>query len=91
MPYAPGYADRLAETLGLDENGRLLDVGCGPGDRTADDVVARGFSRSDMAPHLFGDRLKDFERGPRALLVEISPDGIFAEQLPDTEIWYGRK
>lgn len=30
-PYAPGFADRLAEVLSLDGHGRLLDVGCGPG------------------------------------------------------------
>ncbi|MFD4632465.1 class I SAM-dependent methyltransferase [Streptomyces sp. NPDC058284] len=31
LPYAPGLADVLAEVLGLDVRGRLLDVGCGPG------------------------------------------------------------
>ena len=31
LPYAPGLADRLAETLRLDGEGRLVDVGCGPG------------------------------------------------------------
>lgn len=31
LPYAPGLADALAGTLGLDGRGRLLDVGCGPG------------------------------------------------------------
>jgi SAM-dependent methyltransferase len=31
LPYAPGLADALAGTLGLDGTGRLLDVGCGPG------------------------------------------------------------
>lgn len=31
LPYAPGLADRLAEVLSLDGNGRLLDVGSGPG------------------------------------------------------------
>ncbi|QPP10818.1 class I SAM-dependent methyltransferase [Streptomyces bathyalis] len=31
LPYAPGLADVLAEVLGLDGRGRLLDVGCGPG------------------------------------------------------------
>lgn len=30
-PYAPGLAKALATLLGLDGNGRLLDVGCGPG------------------------------------------------------------
>ncbi|MFF2143940.1 class I SAM-dependent methyltransferase [Kitasatospora sp. NPDC058190] len=31
LPYAPGLAEALAEALGLDGTGRLLDVGCGPG------------------------------------------------------------
>ncbi|HWC83238.1 MAG TPA: class I SAM-dependent methyltransferase [Pseudonocardiaceae bacterium] len=30
-PYAAGLADELAKTLGTTGNGRLLDVGCGPG------------------------------------------------------------
>ena len=31
LPYAPGLADALADALGLDGTGRLLDLGCGPG------------------------------------------------------------
>ncbi|MER7895815.1 class I SAM-dependent methyltransferase [Streptomyces sp. NPDC096046] len=31
LPYAPGLADALAETLRPDGRGRLIDVGCGPG------------------------------------------------------------
>ncbi|WP_246341724.1 class I SAM-dependent methyltransferase [Streptomyces physcomitrii] len=31
LPYAPGWVEVLAEELGLDGRGRLLDVGCGPG------------------------------------------------------------
>jgi SAM-dependent methyltransferase len=31
LPYAPGLADALAEELRLDGQGRLIDVGCGPG------------------------------------------------------------
>ncbi|MET7325930.1 methyltransferase domain-containing protein [Streptomyces sp. NPDC005549] len=31
LPYAPGLADVLAEALGLDGRGRLIDLGCGPG------------------------------------------------------------
>ena len=29
--YSPGLEELLAEELGLDGSGRLLDVGCGPG------------------------------------------------------------
>ena len=43
LPYAPGLADELADTLKLDGHGRLLDVGCGPG------TVALGLA------HLFGE------------------------------------
>ncbi|MFI1766568.1 class I SAM-dependent methyltransferase [Streptomyces sp. NPDC020800] len=31
LPYAPGLVPRLAEVLGPDGTGRLIDVGCGPG------------------------------------------------------------
>ena len=34
MAYPPELADRLADALGLDGTGRLLDVGCGPGSLT---------------------------------------------------------
>jgi SAM-dependent methyltransferase len=55
-------------------------------DRSADDVVAFTFSLSYSAPHLFGDRLAEFERDLRALLREAAPDDRFAEHLPSTEI-----
>ncbi|WP_431896743.1 class I SAM-dependent methyltransferase [Nonomuraea sp. bgisy101] len=60
-------------------------------DRAADDIVAWVFSRSDSAPHLFGDRLEDFERDLRAMLRRTSPDNRFAERLPATEIMTWRK
>jgi SAM-dependent methyltransferase len=56
-------------------------------ERSADDIVAWVFSRSDSAPHLFGNRCVDFERDLRALLHEAAHDGAFAEPLPDAEIW----
>ena len=59
--------------------------------RATDDIVAWAFSRSDMAPHLFGDRLQEFERDLRTLLARTSPVGVFAEQLPDTEIRYAQR
>ncbi|MFB7191078.1 class I SAM-dependent methyltransferase [Streptomyces sp. NPDC056230] len=36
LPYAPALADTLAEVLGLGGQGRLLDVGCGPGTLAVD-------------------------------------------------------
>ncbi|MEN3537512.1 class I SAM-dependent methyltransferase [Microbispora sp. ZYX-F-249] len=60
-------------------------------DRTADDVVAWVFSRSDSAPHLFGDRVRDFEQDLRAMLRQASPGDRFAERLPATEIMIWRK
>ncbi|HKE66765.1 MAG TPA: class I SAM-dependent methyltransferase [Micromonosporaceae bacterium] len=60
-------------------------------DRSADDVVAWTFSLSSSAPHLFGDRIADFEQDLRALLRNAAPDDHFAEHLPPTEIRTWRK
>jgi SAM-dependent methyltransferase len=56
---------------------------------TADDVVARVFSLSSTAPHLFGDRLEEYERDLRAILTKASPPGRFSVRLPDNilRIW----
>lgn len=54
--------------------------------RSADDLVAETFSLSSTAPHLFGDRLSQFEADLRRLLGEASPDGAFAVRLPDNEL-----
>jgi len=54
--------------------------------RTVDDVVARVFSLSSSAPHLFGDRLADFEQDLRARLTAASDAGFFSEQTPDLSL-----
>jgi SAM-dependent methyltransferase len=54
--------------------------------RSADDLVAETFSLSSTAPHLFGDRLSQFEADLRRVLAEASPDGAFAVRLPDNEL-----
>ena len=58
-------------------------------DRSADEVVASVFSLSSAAPHLFGDRVADFEAELRALLAEVSPDGRFSEQMREiaVDVW----
>jgi len=67
-----------------------LPVG-GMQERTADDVVAWVYSLSGSAPHLFGDRLEEFEIALRHLLDDASPSGLYSEQPPDTEVFIWRK
>lgn len=55
-------------------------------ERSEDDVVASVFSLSWAAPHLFGDRLAEFEAALRDLLRSISPEGKFAEQAREIEL-----
>lgn len=52
----------------------------GPLPRSEDEVVSAVLSLSWAAPHLFGDRLGDFEADLRALLRTVAPDGRFAER-----------
>ena len=59
--------------------------------RSTDDIVAWVFSRSDSAPHLFGDKLADFERDLREVLRKASPDNCFVERIPPTEIMIWHK
>lgn len=54
--------------------------------RSSDDLVAETFSLSSTTPHLFGDRLSEFEADLRRLLTETSPDGRFSVRLPDNEL-----
>ena len=58
-------------------------------ERTADDIVARVFSTSSTAPHLFGDRREDFERDTREILARASPSGRFSVRLRDNilRVW----
>lgn len=51
--------------------------------RTIDDIVASVFSMSATAPHLFGDRVEEFERELRDLLAEAADAGRFCVQVPD--------
>jgi len=63
-------------------DGRILE-------RTVDDLVAMRFSSSPTAPHLFGERVGEFESDLRELLGRASPSGTFSVRLPDNvvRIW----
>jgi hypothetical protein len=54
--------------------------------RSSDDIVAETFSMSSSAPHLFGERVSEFEANLRRVLAEASPDGVFSIRLPDNEL-----
>src|SRR5438132_8865248 len=59
--------------------------------RTADDILAYHLSGSGSAPHLYADRLPQFEADVRRVLGEASPSGLFAERTGDTDLIIYRK
>jgi SAM-dependent methyltransferase len=65
---------------------RLLVGGGTVHERSADEAVARVFSLSWSAPHLFGERLAEFERDLRELLRSASPSGRFAERSREVSL-----
>ena len=69
----------LAEESVVVADDRILE-------RSADEVVAWVLSTSSTAPHLFGERLDDFERDLRALLEDVSPAGRFSVPLSDNRL-----
>ena len=64
-------------------DGRLLE-------RTIDDLVAERFASSSTAPHLFGERLAEFERELREMLAAATPSGRFSVRLPDNILFVYR-
>lgn len=58
-------------------------------ERNVEEIVASVYSLSSAAPHLFGDRLKQFDGELRGLLVEAADDGCFSEQMRSitVDIW----
>jgi SAM-dependent methyltransferase len=58
-------------------------------DRSTDEIVASVYSLSSAAPHLFGDRLGQFDAELRGLLSDASPRGRFSEHMRSIaiDIW----
>ena len=81
----PAYEEEIMVAAGYEGPTRLRI----PGrivERSEDEVVASVFSRSSGAPHLFGDRLDEFEAELRALLRETAPEGRFSERTREIEL-----
>jgi SAM-dependent methyltransferase len=85
-----GYEDALARTrFGGPE--QIFCPGRADIVRDIDGVIAGYLSMSYAAPHLFGDRLADFEADARSLLTAHAPGGLFWDWPGDTEILLARK
>ncbi|MEU8656554.1 class I SAM-dependent methyltransferase [Actinoplanes philippinensis] len=80
----PDREDVVIAKAGFGDYERHLVPGGQVVERDVDALVAWTFSRSDSAPHLFGEERGDVERELRAMLTERG--GRFAEHLPPTEI-----
>ncbi|HSU36580.1 MAG TPA: methyltransferase domain-containing protein [Propionibacteriaceae bacterium] len=85
---AGGGEDAIYRTAGFADR-RRIEVGGGPVERSTDEVVASIFSLSSSTPHLFGDRVLEFEHELRGLLQVASPGGVFSEQMPAVavDVW----
>ena len=73
---AAGFLPEVCISVGDD---RVLD-------RSTDDFVAWVFSASSTAPHLFGNKLGQFEAELRDLLRQVSPSGHFSVSLSSTTL-----
>jgi SAM-dependent methyltransferase len=58
-------------------------------DRSAEEISASVYSLSSAAPHLFGDRLEQFDAELRRLLAETADNGCFSEQMRSiaVDVW----
>ena len=86
--------DRYEDALARTRFGTPRQIYCpGRGDivRDVDGVLANYLSMSFCAPHLFGDRLDQFEADIRAELARHSPSGLFWDWPGDTAIVLARK
>ena len=81
----------ILRNVGFQHPERVQVPAGGVQERNADDLVAWVYSLSGSAPHLFGDRLDEFETDLRHLLDDASPSGLFAQQPPDTEVFIWRR
>ncbi|MGH2550843.1 MAG: class I SAM-dependent methyltransferase [Thermomicrobiales bacterium] len=80
LPYAPDLADRLADALHLDGQGRLIDVGCGPGVLTL--TLAHLFEEVIGVDPDAGMLIEAQHRGAVAGITNIQWMRFRAEELP---------
>jgi SAM-dependent methyltransferase len=77
--------DRVYRAAGL-RGPRRIELPARTVRRTSAELRASVYSLSGSAPHLFGDRLADFDAQLRSLLGEAAPDGLFSERIREIAI-----
>ncbi|MGA5305205.1 class I SAM-dependent methyltransferase [Nucisporomicrobium flavum] len=82
----PGGEEDVMRSAGYRGPDRVVVGGGEEVARSADEIVSAVFSLSYATPHLFGERVGEFEADLRSLLAEVSPPGVFAERRRETEI-----
>ena len=82
----PSGEEDVLRAAGFPPPRRVEVAGAGIFERSEDDVVASVFSLTSAAPHLFGDRLAEFEADLRNLLRATSPERRFAERQREIEL-----
>ena len=82
----PAYEEEIMVAAGFRGPTRLEVSGDRVLERSEDDVVASVYSRSFSAPHLFGERLPEFEAELRTLLRRAAADGRFSERAREIEL-----
>ncbi len=87
----PGNEWEVLQAAGFEAPVSIRVTGRQVLERTVEDVVANVFSVSGSAPHLFGDRLGDFEHDLRMLLTDASDAGLFSERIPDLALVFYRR
>lgn len=82
----PRYEEGIMVAAGYRGPTRLVVGGGRVLDRTEDEVVAAVYSMSSSAPHLFGERLGEFDAELRELLRRTAPDGRFSERAREVDL-----
>jgi len=83
----PGGEAAIFRQAGFSGPQRMTIRATAPLVRDVDEIVAYVFSRSDSAPHLFGEHLDAFEAELRRLLRKTAPEGRFADPPADTDVF----
>jgi SAM-dependent methyltransferase len=83
---SPGDEDEVFQSAGFAPEQSVVVPDHRMLERSVDDVVAWVLSTSSTAPHLFGERLGEFVKDLRALLLDVSPEGRYSVALSDNRL-----